>query len=70
MFEFYSGLLNQGNKCFDIGASYGYRTEAFLKVGASVVAVEPQKISNFLKKKFGNKIQLVQKAVGAKVEKG
>jgi FkbM family methyltransferase len=70
LFEFYSGLLNKGSKCYDIGASYGYRTEAFLKVGASVVAVEPQKkIAKYLKKKFGNEIQLVQKAVGAKVEK-
>ena len=41
-FNFYSGFINKGNICFDIGANYGNRTEVFLKLGSEVIAVEPQ----------------------------
>lgn len=55
MIEFYSDFIGSDNFCFDIGANIGNRTEAFLKLGARVVAVEPQKdCADFLKKTFGN----------------
>lgn len=69
LLEFYSQLINKNDFCFDIGASYGNRTETFLKLGAKVLAVEPQKNEfNYLKKKFGNKIILINKAVGSGCE--
>lgn len=65
-FIFYSKLINKGDLCFDIGASYGNRTSTFLKIGAKVVSVEPQIIpAKFLKRKFKNKINLINKALGA-----
>ncbi len=42
MMRFYSTLISQGDLCFDIGANMGNRTSVFLKLGATVVAVEPQ----------------------------
>lgn len=42
MMTFYSQFVGVGDLCFDIGANLGNRTEAFLKLGARVVAVEPQ----------------------------
>lgn len=67
--SFYSGLLKPGDLCFDVGANFGYRTETFLKLGAKVVAVEPQpQPAKFLKMKFKNDIVLVQKALGDKNE--
>jgi FkbM family methyltransferase len=42
--NFYRGLLNgfqNGGLVFDIGANHGTKTEIFLKMGAKVVAVEP-----------------------------
>ena len=65
LLKFYSGLVKPGDLCFDIGASYGNRTAAFLKLGARVVSVEPQKIpAKFLKRKFKKKIILISKALG------
>ena len=67
--NFYSQFVKPGDLCFDVGASYGYRTETFLKLGAKVVAVEPQnQPADFLKMKFNNDIVLVQKALGDKNE--
>jgi FkbM family methyltransferase len=40
--RFYSQFIPYGSICFDIGANIGNRTEAFLSLGATVVAVEPQ----------------------------
>ena len=66
--DFYSQIIKQGDLCFDVGASYGYRTETFLKIGANVVAVEPQtRPANYLKMKFKD-IELIQKALGEKNE--
>jgi FkbM family methyltransferase len=65
--NFYSQLIKPGDLCIDVGASYGYRTEAFLKLGAKVVAVEPQlQPARFLKLKFNNDIVIVKKALGNK----
>lgn len=64
---FYAAFIRSGALCFDIGANYGNRVEAFLSAGASVVAVEPQKgCCEQLRKKFGSKITIINKGVGAK----
>jgi FkbM family methyltransferase len=64
---FYSQLLSAGDLCFDVGANTGNRTGVFVALGARVVAVEPQKeLCAFLDAKFGNKIKVVRKGVGAK----
>jgi len=64
--KFYSQFINEGNLCFDVGANYGNRTEAFLALRCKVVAIEPQpKTYNFLKKKYGKKIILIDKALGS-----
>ena len=73
MLRFYSQFISKGDLCFDIGANTGNRTEAFLKLGATVVAVEPQDICmrKLLNKyRNNNKIFLVHKALGAKEGKG
>ena len=65
-FNFYSTIVKKNNLCFDIGANYGNRCEVFLKLGAKVVAVEPQpKPLKFLRRKFKDKIIIEDKALGA-----
>lgn len=39
---FYSQFIQPGDLCFDIGAHLGNRSNAWLALGATVVAVEPQ----------------------------
>ena len=39
---FYRNFVEPGNLCFDIGANLGARIKVFRRLGASVVAVEPQ----------------------------
>ena len=52
--DFYSQFIKKGDLCFDIGANTGNRTEALLKLGARVVAVEPQETcACTLHKRFG-----------------
>jgi FkbM family methyltransferase len=40
--RFYNRFLEKGDLCFDVGANVGNRTKVFLKIGARVVAIEPQ----------------------------
>jgi FkbM family methyltransferase len=53
---FYEALLEEGAKgavVFDIGANQGAKTDVFLRLGASVVAVEPDELNqNVLYRKF------------------
>lgn len=68
-FQFYSQFIKKDDLCFDIGGSYGNRTEVFLKIGAKVVTVEPQKFpARYLKRKFKDEIILINKALGEKNE--
>ena len=68
-FFFYQQFIKKGDICFDIGANIGDRTNIFLELGAKVVSVEPQQFCyEVLKKKFGNRITLIQKGVGSKNE--
>jgi FkbM family methyltransferase len=43
MAGFYSQFVPAGSVCFDVGANIGNRVKVFLKLGAKVVAVEPQR---------------------------
>jgi len=66
LLKFYSRFIKKDDLCFDIGANFGRRTEIFLKLGARVVAVEPQEeCMKELQKKYGNneRVILVKKAI-------
>jgi len=66
---FYSQFIKKDDLCFDIGANFGRRTEIFLKLGARVVAVEPQEACmKELQKKYGSnkRVTLVKKAISDK----
>jgi FkbM family methyltransferase len=74
---FYRTLLNglkPGDLIFDIGAHIGDKTDTFLRIGARVVAVDPDEHSQaILSQKFlqfrmrPKPVTIVNKAVGAKV---
>ena len=42
MDRFYAGFVRPGDLCFDIGAHVGSRTLSWSRLGATVVALEPQ----------------------------
>ena len=53
--NFYSQLINKGDFCFDIGANIGDKTDMFVRLDATVVAVEPQESCwRVLKRRFKN----------------
>jgi len=55
-FLFYSAFIKPGQLCFDVGANVGDKSEIFIEIGASVVAIEPQKeCIKRLKRRFINK---------------
>jgi FkbM family methyltransferase len=65
--RFYRQFVKPGDLCFDIGAHVGNHLQAFLSLGARVVAVEPQKdLMTFLQWKFGrnDNVSLLEKGVG------
>ncbi|MCX5637806.1 MAG: FkbM family methyltransferase [Planctomycetota bacterium] len=67
MLDFYSQFISPGDLCFDVGANIGNRTKIFLKLGAKVVAVEPQDdCVRCLKVFYGreNNLKIIQKALG------
>jgi FkbM family methyltransferase len=66
--SFYRQFIAPGDLCFDIGAHLGDRTMHFLKLGARVVAVEPQPLLlAALRRRFGGnpRFSLVAAALGA-----
>jgi len=55
--NFYKNLISDQDLVFDVGANLGNRTEIFLRLGAKVIAVEPNSmLTKKLKKKYQNKI--------------
>jgi FkbM family methyltransferase len=54
--DFYRNLLvgfRKGDLIFDVGANFGYKVDIFLRMGAAVVAVEPDDLNQeILKQKF------------------
>ncbi len=58
--RFYSQFVKKGQLCFDIGANVGDRADAFLKLGARVIAVEPQtECIGILQRKYKDNSRLV-----------
>jgi FkbM family methyltransferase len=74
--DFYRNLLDsfrEGDLIFDIGANHGYKSDIFLRLGARVVAVEPDETcQEILKQKFlqyrlkKKELVIVPKAVSEK----
>ena len=68
MTAFYARLLNPGDLCFDIGAHVGNRIHVWSRLGAAIVAVEPQPACmRLLRNLYGRaaNVELVEEAVGA-----
>ena len=66
--EFYRQFVSKDSLVFDVGANLGNRSKIFLKLGARVVAFEPQdRCADFLSEVLhGNpNFQLVREALGA-----
>jgi FkbM family methyltransferase len=66
--EFYSQFIQPGDLVFDVGANVGNRTKVFLKLGARVIAVEPQRqCAVLLESAFrgSRSLTVVRKALGA-----
>lgn len=67
LLRFYASFIKPGMLCFDVGAHLGNRTSAWLKLGASVICIEPQPVCiRYLEKKFANnkRVQLISKGLG------
>lgn len=69
--HFYRQFVRPGSLCFDIGANMGNRTEIFLALGATVIAVEPQPVCvRSLKSRFPVTDRLVVLPMGVGAEPG
>jgi FkbM family methyltransferase len=67
--RFYGQFVGPSDLCFDIGAHLGDRTAAFRRLGAMVVAVEPQPLfAAALRRLHGHdaSVTLIESAVGAR----
>jgi FkbM family methyltransferase len=63
--EFYRQFVKPGSLAFDIGANRGEVSEAFLALGAHVVAVEPNpSLADQITRHFGSEIRVERVAVG------
>ena len=68
--EFYRQFIKPGALVFDVGANYGSKSEVFLRLGARVIAVEPDRRScQILRHRFPfqRRFHLVAKALGESV---
>jgi FkbM family methyltransferase len=66
--RFYKQFIHAGDLCFDLGANHGRYTRMFLRLGARVVAVEPQThCVTELKTRYANNshVQVIHAAAGA-----
>lgn len=66
--RFYAPFIRPGDLCFDVGAHVGNRVAAWRRLGARVVAVEPQPhLHGWLRRLYGRSsgVTLVPAAVGA-----
>lgn len=65
----YAKFIKKGDLVIDVGANMGNRVGIFLALGARVIAVEPQdNCVKYLKLRFGKRIVIIQKGLGAKEE--
>jgi len=68
MQRFYAQFIRPGDLCFDVGAHVGNRVFAWSRLGARIVAVEPQPAClALLRRLYGRspRVTLVDQAVGA-----
>jgi len=66
--RFYARFIEKGDLCFDVGAHVGDRVRAFSRLGARVVAAEPDPLcAALLRRWYGGRqgITLLEAAVGA-----
>src|SRR3712207_6729151 len=66
--DLYAGFIQPGDLCFDVGAHVGSRVRAWLRLGARVVAVEPQPLCvGVLRACYGRNpaVAVVNQALGA-----
>lgn len=66
--KFYSEFIKEGDLCFDVGAHLGDRSAVWLRLGATVVSIEPQpRFSDYLANKFEGNVRFHNEniAVGA-----
>lgn len=67
--KFYTQFLRPNSIFFDIGANYGNRIEPLINNNIKIIAIEPQiECVRFLRKKYGDKITILQNGVGTKIE--
>ena len=67
-FRFYRQFISPDDWCFDVGAHLGDRSATWLKLGAKVLAIEPQpRFAKYLEKKFSahSNFHLLQAGLGA-----
>ena len=67
MMALYGMFISPGQVVFDVGANVGNRTALFVRLGARVVAAEPQSVCvHHLRKRFGSNasVSIVAMAVG------
>jgi FkbM family methyltransferase len=70
MTQFYSQFVSAGDLCFDVGANIGNRVKIFLKLGARVIAIEPQaECASALRKVYrgDRRVTVIQKALGESI---
>lgn len=67
--NFYSQFITENDLVFDVGANFGNRVEIFVKLGAKVIAIEPQrKCAEYLRRKFKNRIYVENVGLGSSNE--
>jgi FkbM family methyltransferase len=65
--EFYRTFIDTEDIVYDVGANIGRRTKIFQRLGARVIAVEPQKeCAQIIRLAFRNRVVVVQKALAEK----
>lgn len=67
MMDLYSQFISKGDICFDVGANKGDRTAIFRRLGAKVIAVEPQSLNvKILRNTFNGlpEVEIVPMALG------
>jgi FkbM family methyltransferase len=62
----YADFVHPNDLVFDIGANIGAHTKVFLRLGAKVVAIEPQRLcAAALRRSFGDRATIVNAAVSS-----
>jgi FkbM family methyltransferase len=67
--SFYRKFINSGDLCFDVGANVGDKSDIFCRLGARVIAVEPQPLCvDKIRERFQsyNNIEILNLALGRK----